>query len=148
MEAKAVMTEFGKARPRVYDELNSSHQTIHGDTDSSIAAGLAMINMADSFVSPIRNPWPLAGRQAELNPHNQPKDAAGAIDKIKQLPRRSAAGAVGFDALGLLVMNCLNDGSPVTIVNAPPAPQPGEFLFYDNFIERIETLYSSRFATL
>ena len=48
LEAKACMTEFGKARPRLYDELNSSHLTIHGDTDGAIAAGFAMINAADT----------------------------------------------------------------------------------------------------
>jgi len=68
LEAKACMTEFGKARPRLYDELNSSHLTIHGDTNSAVAVGFAMINIAETFISPIRNPWPLAahggGRQS------------------------------------------------------------------------------------
>ncbi len=53
LEAKACMTEFGKARPRLYDELNSSHLTIHGDTDGAIAAGFALINSAETVVSPI-----------------------------------------------------------------------------------------------
>jgi hypothetical protein len=37
LEAKACMTEHMKARPRLYDELNSSHQTIHGSGDMVIA---------------------------------------------------------------------------------------------------------------
>jgi hypothetical protein len=32
LEAKAAFTEFGKAKPRLYDELNTSHLTIHGDS--------------------------------------------------------------------------------------------------------------------
>jgi len=40
LEAKACMTEHSKARPRLYDELSSSFQTILGDTRSAIAGGL------------------------------------------------------------------------------------------------------------
>src|SRR5690606_24987057 len=34
LEAKATMTAHIKALPRLHDELDSSHQTIHGDTDA------------------------------------------------------------------------------------------------------------------
>lgn len=34
MEAKAAMTAHTKARPRLYDELNSSHLTVHGGVSS------------------------------------------------------------------------------------------------------------------
>lgn len=100
LEAKAAFTEFGKARPRLYDELNSSHLTIHGDTDQAIAVGLAMINAAPSFVSPLRNPWSIGSHDTIINNHNQPKDTESAISKVKQLPRRSASGQRGFDAVG------------------------------------------------
>src|SRR5262249_48875434 len=33
LEAKACMTAHQRALPRLYDELNSSHQTIHGSHD-------------------------------------------------------------------------------------------------------------------
>lgn len=149
MEAKAAMTEFGKARPRLYDELNSSHLTIHGDTDPAIAAGFAVVNIADTFISPLRNPWQLGGAiPTAVNEHRQPTDAMGIIQKVMQLPRRSATGTNGFDALGLALINCANDGSNVGLITANPAPQPGTALYYDNFIERIETIYSSRFSGL
>ena len=54
LEAKACMTEHMKARPRLYDELNSSHQTIHGASDMVIAVGFVMVNFATEFVSPGR----------------------------------------------------------------------------------------------
>ncbi len=146
MEAKAAFTEFGKARPRLYDELNSSHLTIHGDTDSAIAAGLALINVADSFVSPLRNPWSIGTHPTVINAHNQPKDAAGAIAKISQLPRRSSTGERGFDAVGAVVIDCKNDGSLVRLVASQPSPQKGEAFHYDSFIERIDTIYAARFG--
>ena len=146
LEAKAAMTEFGKARPRLYDELNSSHLTIHGDTDPTIAAGFAMVNVASTFVSPMRNPWKLGSVETIVNRHKQPRDASAAAEKVRQLPRRSTTGTNGFDALALVVIRCTNDGMPVTVESEAPAPQPGDALHYDSFVERIETIYASRFA--
>ncbi len=52
LEAKACMTAHQRALPRLYDELNSSHLTVHGAHDSAIAAGFVMINSAETFLSP------------------------------------------------------------------------------------------------
>lgn len=148
LEAKAAFTEFGKARPRLYDELNSSHLTIHGDTDQAIAVGLAMINAAPTFVSPLRNPWSIGSRETVVNVHTQPKDTEGAIAKVKQLPRRPAPGQRGFDALGVVVLSCRNDGTAVEAITTPPAPQVGDAFHYDSLVERIDTIYSARFGSL
>lgn len=146
LEAKAAMTEFGKARPRLYDELNSSHLTIHGDTDQAIAAGFAMVNTAQTFVSPLRNPWPIGVYPTRLNNHDQPKDAALTVRKLEQLPRRAAAGQPGFDAIAVVAVECANDGTPVRVIDGPPGPSPGDMLHYENFLERIETIYAHRFG--
>lgn len=148
LEAKAAFTAFGKARPRLYDELNSSHLTIHGDTDQAIAVGLAMVNAAPSFVSPLLNPWSIGSRETVVNQHRQPHDVQNTLEKVNQLPRRPAPGQRGFDALGVVVVECRNDGSPVRAVLETPAPQPGESFFYDNLIERVDTIYASRFGAL
>lgn len=148
LEAKAAMTEFAKARPRLYDELNSSHLTIHGDTDSAIAAAFVLVNAADSFVSPLRAPFHIdAEHSAPVTKHKQPESANGVIEKIRQLPRRSKTGVPGFDAVGLAAIDCPNNGvSPVRLVSAPPAPQVGDAFHYDSFLERIETIYAARFS--
>jgi hypothetical protein len=148
LEAKAAMTEFGKARPRIYDELNSSHLTIHGDTDPAIAAGFAIVNLADTFVSPLRNPWKIGSLPSQINSHKQPSAAISMIEKVGQLPRRSSLGQTGFDALGLALVKCANDGSEVELCKGSPSPRPGELLYYENFIERIETIYASRFSAI
>ena len=49
LEAKACMTAHQRALPRLYDELNSSHATVHGAHDLAIAAGFVMINSAELF---------------------------------------------------------------------------------------------------
>ena len=150
LEAKAAMTEFGKARPRIYDELNSSQVAIRGDTQSAIAAGFVLVNIANSFISPLKNPWELSplSRPPIVNVHKQPNNAGNMIEKIRQLPRRSSIHDQGFDALGLALIRCENNGAPVEIYSSDPSPQVGDAFHYDNFIERIETLYSSRFAAL
>lgn len=141
LEAKACMTEHGKARPRLYDELNSSHLTIHGATDEAVAAGLVVVNHADSFISPGKP-------SGQLNYHKQPSVTASVLQKILQLPRRAGVGQQGFDAIGALVVDCRNDGSPVDLVVDEPAPQPGDALHYESMIHRISHQYATRFSRL
>jgi hypothetical protein len=86
VEAKACMTAFSKSYPRLYDELNSSHAVIHGASNRALAVGLAIVNVADEFLSPVGG----------LNHRNQPQDALGAIAKVEQLPRRSGDEGFGY----------------------------------------------------
>jgi hypothetical protein len=142
VEAKACMTEHGKARPRLYDELNSSHQTIHGSGDMVIAVGFAMVNIAEEFCSPSR-------ARGQISKHRQPDATAGVIEKLKELPRRSTVGQEGFDAMAIAVVDCRNDGhTPVRIVEKAPAPPPGDIFHYDSMIRRVAQIYESRFPRL
>ncbi|PYF13154.1 hypothetical protein C8J30_101541 [Rhodobacter viridis] len=144
LEAKACMTEHVKARPRLFDELNSSHLTIHGATDEAIAVGLVVVNFADSFISPGKAPDASGARP--FNIHRQPGVTERVLEKVGELPRRSATGREGFDALAAVLVDCRNDGHPVSLVTAPPAPQPGDNLYYDSMILRIAQLYATRFV--
>jgi hypothetical protein len=146
LEAKACMTAFSKARPRLYDELNSSHLTIHGDTDQAIAAGVAMVNRASKFISPSFNKRGLAGGELEYSVHKQPGDAASVVQKLHELPRRAGVGERGYDAFGIVLVDCKNDGSPVTLVTDPPAPAKGNDYHYDQLIRRTTNHYSFRFG--
>ena len=49
LEAKACMTAHQRALPRLYDELNSSHLTVHGASEQAIAVGFAMVNIASRY---------------------------------------------------------------------------------------------------
>ena len=148
-EAKAAMTAFLKARPRLKDELTSSHQTIHGDTQHAIAAGLVMINGAKSFVSPGMNKHDLRQVPAVVSLHRQPGDAEKVIAGLRDLQRRATVADSGFDGLGVIVINCANDGSPITRVTGhPPAPTAADDFDYSRFVHRIAQLYTTRFAEL
>lgn len=140
LEAKACMTEHSKACPRLYDELSSSHQMIHGASSTAIAVGFVMINLGTEFFSP--------GKK-EMSRHRQPEVAAKVMEKIEQLPRRTSTGERGFDAMGAIMVDCRNDGStPVRLIAATPAPPPGDNFNYRQMIRRIASLYESRFPKL
>jgi hypothetical protein len=147
LEAKACMTAHQRALPRLYDELNSSHLTVHGTSEQAIAVGFAMINAAERYLSPDLNKKNRA-LEPEWSRHSQPRDAGLAVNKIKQLPRRSKVGDVGYDALSIVVVDMPNDGSPVTLVKEPPAPQAGDIYDYDAMLARLSTIYATRFKDL
>ena len=147
LEAKACMTAHQRALPRLYDELNSSHLTVHGASEQAIAVGFTMVNTAERYLSPDLNK---KNRQIdpEWSQHKQPRDAQLAIDKIKQLPRRSKVGDVGYDALSILAIDMPNDGTVVRKVSKPPAPQHGDIYHYDTMISRLSSIYATRFKDL
>lgn len=148
LEAKAAMTEHVKALPRLFDELNSSHLAIHGSADFTIAAGFAVVNIAATFISPGLNKKILKGADAAISRHVQPKAAQRTVAKLVEIPRRTQSGTEGFDALGIVVLELRNDGSPVTIVNDPPAPGQSDVWHYDQMIRRISSLYASKFGNV
>ncbi|MDN5692338.1 MAG: hypothetical protein L0G62_00805 [Micrococcaceae bacterium] len=150
MEAKATMTAHNKARPRLYDELSSSHLCIHGESEAALAIAYAQVNGSDEFVSP--NPVNVDRMQQGLLPvvsrHNQPKDTQGVIDKLASLRSRNNSRETGFDAIGVTVLNMRNDGSPVTVMSGGPAPRPGDALHYDTMIMRMATRYDTEFGRI
>lgn len=147
LEAKAAMTAHQRALPRLYDELNSSHLTVHGATDQAIAAGFVMINAAETYLSPDLNK---KNRQSdpEWSRHNQPKDAQITVDKVRQLPKRSKTGDTGYDALAIVLVNFVNDGSAVSLVAHSPAPPAGDIYHYDSMVDRLAHIYATRFKDL
>jgi hypothetical protein len=147
LEAKACMTAHQRALPRLYDELNSSHLTVHGSSEQAIAVGFAMVNLAERYLSPDLNKRNRTDNP-EWSDHAQPRSAQLAIDKIKQLPRRSSVGGTGYDALSIVVIDMKNDGSPVSLVATAPAPQPGDIYHYDTMIARLSGIYATRFKDL
>lgn len=149
LEAKACMTEHIKACPRLYDELSSSFQTIHGDTQSAIAAAFVTINTAEEFVSPVRNKDVKIGKPLKTTIHGQPHAAKRVLEKTKELPRRSGEDGVGYDALGVVFIECRNDGSPVsTVEELSDGTKVDPIITYSAMIQRIASQYTSRYREL
>lgn len=147
LEAKACMTAHIAALPRLFDELTSSYSTVHADTQQALAVGFVMINAAPTFLSPGKNKFDLTEHRAVPNLTNS-NAVERTVAKVREINRRTGAGTEGFDAFGAMVVSMRNDGSPVTLVSTPPAPQPGDVDSYDRMIRRIAQNYDVTFAGL
>lgn len=140
------MTAHVKSLPRLYDELNSSHLCVHGASRQALAIGYVQINNADAFISPLVNGYPLADRDPQITPHRQPADTMRVLQKVAEIPRRSASSEVGFDGVGVTILELRNDGGLVSVVTPPPAPSPGDPFHYANMIVRMANEYDTTFA--
>lgn len=148
LEAKATMTAHVKSLPRLYDELNSSHLCVHGASSNALAIGYVQVNNSTSFISSVTNNFPLEGREPIISEHRQPDATLRVIDKVREIPRRSQSSEVGFDGIGLSVLDFQNDGGPVSIVSGPPAPQQGDTFHYDSMIVRMANEYDTIFGQI
>jgi hypothetical protein len=148
LEAKAAMTAHVRALPRLYDELNSSHLCVHGASKQALAIAYVQVNAAAEFISSDLNKWPLAHQPAAVSTHRQPADALRVLDKVAEIPRRSASSEVGFDGVGVTVIDFRNDGGDVELVQGRPAPQPGEQFNYSGMIVRMANEYDTIFGRI
>lgn len=145
LEAKACMTAHVRALPRLFDELTSSYETVHDDTQQALAVGFVMINASPTFLSADMNKYDLTERHPTVNKH--PAHAvARTIAKVREIDRRNGPGTKGFDAFGAIVVSMRNDGSPVTLFTDPPAPRPEDVDSYQRMVGRIAQLYDTTFA--
>jgi hypothetical protein len=142
------MTAHIKALPRLYDELNSSHLTVHGASEQALAVGFAMVNAATSFVSPGMNKHDIRAIGPEVSTHPQPLWAERTVGKLTEIPRRSGPGSEGFDALGIVLVDMRNDGSSVSILRRPPAPVDGGMFSFSQMLNRVVHGYEVAFARI
>lgn len=147
LEAKATMTEHGKAGPRLYDELNSSHQIVHASSNRALSVGFFMVNAASSFISPDRNKHLSPGQSPVVTFHKQPDAAEHSINVVKGLPRRSGTSGTGYDGLAIVVIDMPNDGiTPVRLITTQPAPARGDIFNYQAMLTRVANEYDAAFT--
>lgn len=140
LEAKQCMTEHSKTKPRIFDELSSSHEIVHQGDPTAIAAGIVVVNIADQFVSPLRQE---SDGPVSYTRHRQPEVAESMVRHLRGLKLRAGAGEVGFDAFAIIVVDCNNIGA-CKLHSGPPAPQPGDPDHYVTFLQRIGAAYAAR----
>jgi hypothetical protein len=148
LENKACMTAHGRAAPRLRNELDGASDAINGSDEKAIATGLVLVNRADIFYSPV---WRQNGDvEIELRQpshHSQPEDALEAVAKLKAIPLREPGRREGFDALAIIVLDAINNGSPWVLVDDPAmgAPPPDENHNYVKAVQYAAKLYRQRF---
>jgi hypothetical protein len=143
LEAKACMTKHVGSGPRLYDELNSSHLTVHGAADQAIAVAFVMVNGAPTFISPDSNRRLIGLDQPppKVTKLRQPRSTEFVLGKVGELPTRTRPGHEGYDAVGIVVIDCPNDGTPVSVVAGPPAPATNSLFSYESMIRRVTNQY-------
>ena len=138
LEAKACMTEHLKSMPRLHAEILATGYLARQAAPRCITVSYSMVNAAETFVSP--------SRMGSINRHDQPQDAARVVSMLRTaLPLAKNMRDLGFDAIGTTVVDCRNDGSPVTLVSGAPAPLTSEHHHYERMIRSICAEYRSRF---
>ena len=143
------MTEHKKAGPRLYDELNSSHQIVHASSNRALSIGFFMVNASGVFVSPDRNKNVPADQLRDVTIHKQPAAAEHSINVVKGLPRRSGTSGTGYDGLAIVVIDMPNDGTtPVRLITTPPAPPRGDIFNYEAMLTRVANEYDAAFTRI
>jgi len=149
LEAKATMTEHGKAGPRLYDELNSSHQIVHASSNRALSIGFFMVNASGVFISPDRNKNLSPDQPRNVTIHKQPSAAEHSIKVVEGLPRRSGISGIGYDGLAVVVIDMPNDGTtPVRLITGPPAPPRGDIFNYEVMLTRVANEYDAAFTRI
>jgi hypothetical protein len=146
LENKACMTAHGKAAPRLRNELEGAVDAINQEPDT-VAGGLVIVNAAPTFVSPVfRDNGYVEPILRRATIHNQPEDAASAIDKLEKIPLRTASRPTGYDALGIVVVSAANDGTQCTLIDDPKfgTPSTEDIWSYSKFIQELARRFKQR----
>jgi hypothetical protein len=137
LEAKACMTEHIKSLPRLYAELLATGYVAKLASPNCITVAYTLINAAPEFVTP-----------SGTNRHNQPDVARRTVSMIRDAVPIAESSKYGYDAVGVTMLNCRNDGNtPVTVVDDPGyAPRYTDRIRYEQMIAKVCSEFYSRFT--
>jgi hypothetical protein len=150
VEAKACMTKHTAAIPRLRDELTGSMRSAVDASPVAVACGLAVVNIAATFLSPTDQPDPLPEEVARLRrrTHRQPEDTERVVEMLERLPMRTDPPDAGFDSVGIIVVSHDNDlpAPTVELVTSLPSPPVASPRSYRSFVIDVANKYSRRFG--
>lgn len=138
MEAKACMTEHVKSLPRLHAEILATGYLARLAAPHCILVSYSLINASTTFRTP--------SKDGRVNRHTQPDDARRVLRMIQDaVPTVGTSPVFGFDAVGTTVIDCCNDGSPVSVLDHEPAPQKNDRLHYERMVTNICAAFRARF---
>lgn len=140
LEAKACMTEHVKSLPRLYAELLAAGYVAKIASPNCITAAYSIVNAAPTFVTP--------SGDGRINRHSQPDATRRVLSMIRDAVPIAETSKYGYDAVGVTVLHCRNDGkTPVAVADDPEyAPRYTDRIRYEQMITRICSEFYSRFA--
>jgi hypothetical protein len=141
-DAKSIMTEHQKARRNRQRDINSFADIMHHHHERAITAGILLINLAERFDSPTRDP-------DDITDHpNVERIVDEILDMFRAIDRSGGEISNNLDGAGCVVIdhtNLVDDDQKTRLVTEPPAPQPGDEVHYQTFVGIIRELLEARF---
>lgn len=141
VDAKSVMTEHGKARRNRQRDINSFADIMHRHHPGAVSAGLLLINMAERFRSPLRD-------EGDITQHDNIEElVAGTVEIFEDIDRAEGEISANVDAVATIVVEHTNieDDHDTRLVTGEPAPQPGEIVHYQEFLDILLDTFVPRF---
>jgi hypothetical protein len=137
LEIKSVMTEHRKAVKNRKRDFEAHHEHVHNYSQQTVAAGLMVINAAAQFSSPLR---------ADVTNHtNVLERVRHCLDEMRNVNMRGGPTGYGLDAKAVVVVDMDNiDLASTRFLERRPAPQIGDPMHYDAFIQRVCNEYRMR----
>jgi hypothetical protein len=139
IEIKGVMTEHHKAVKNRKRDFEAHHQHVHNYGNAATAGVVMVINAAPQFQSPL---------VSHVTVHkNPPALVSHCMNEMRAVSSRGGTEGRGVDAACAIVVSHDNiDNGSTHYVLTPPAPQIGDPLHYDAFIQKICSEYGRRFV--
>jgi hypothetical protein len=138
VEIKTVMTEHRKAIKNRKRDFEAHHDHVHRYNERAIAGALLVVNIAQTFRSPLRT---------AITVHRDPERLVQhCIEQLRAVTVRGGLGSAGLEAKGVVVVDLNNeDLAGACYRTSKPAPPIGDPLQYDAFIQSICQTYTGRF---
>lgn len=139
IEIKGVMTEHHKSVKNRKRDFEAHHQHVHNYSDRAIAGVVMVINAAPRFQSPL-----IPDR---VTVHKNPSSlVAHCMNELRAVTTRGGLGGAGTDAGCAIVVSHDNiDPTLTRFWTQAPAPQIGDPLHYDAFIQKLCSEFTTRF---
>ena len=156
IELKGIITEHGKAQRNRLRDFQAFHGYAHQYDNRTVAAAFLVVNAAQHFYSPLRDPADLTEHAASVQAARALATRAVTLFRAIHL-RNALTDPPGLEALGVTVVehdNIAVHPTPSTlpvlrqttrVSPVPPSPALGDPLHYETMIQRICTQYTQRF---
>lgn len=139
LEAKACMTEHLKSLPRLHAEVLATGYLAKQASPECITVSYSLVNAAPTFMTP--------SGAGKVNVHAQPSDAQRVVTMLSTaIPMVRDGLGFGYDVIGVSVIDCRNDGTPVSISTGAAAPGSQDHVHYERMIRAICAAYRNKFA--
>lgn len=141
VEIKSVMTEHRKAVKNRKRDFEAHHEHVHNYNPRAIAGGVMVVNAAPTFFSPLRPQPTVHGTKPAVA-----KLVGHCLNEMRNVTESGGRSSYGMDAKATVVIDfdnmAMKSGHYVSV---QPAPQPGDPLHYDSFIQKLCEEYADRF---